>query len=247
LANQNHILKSLPPAEFELLGAQLQAVELPFRFNLEVAGRPIDYIYFPEDGLVSVVTHGGGTHRIEVGLIGFDGMSGSAVLLGARRSTNSLHMQVGGIGKRIAAAHLREAVEKSTTMRNTMLRYVQAFVMQASQTALANGRGKLETRLARWLLMAHDRLQNPSIPLTHEYLSVMLGVRRPGVTVALQKLEGLDCIVTARGIITIRNRIGLEKVATGIYGIAEAEQERLTGWRRLHSKRLDGDFFPKIA
>jgi CRP-like cAMP-binding protein len=231
---RNHILSSLSAADYEQLGSHLEAVELPFRFNLEVARRPIEYVYFPEDGVVSVVTHGGGTDEIEVGLIGFDGMSGSAVLLGARKSTNSLHVQVAGRGKRISAEYLREAAEKSPTMRRTMLRYVQAFIMQASQTALANGRGKLETRLARWLLMAHDRLDNDTIPLTHEFLSVMLGVRRPGVTVALQKLEGLDYIVTGRSVIKIRNRNGLEKVANGIYGIAEAEQERLTGWRRLH-------------
>jgi len=234
VTTQNHILQSLPPCDYERLCPHLEDVELPFRFNLEVPRRRIEHVYFPIDGLVSVVTSCAGPLEIEVGLIGFDGMSGSAVLLGTDRSPNSLHMQIAGRGKRIATEHLLEAVKASAELRGIMLRYVQSFVIQASQTALANGRGKLETRLARWLLMAHDRLSGRSLALTHEFLSIMLGVRRPGVTVALQRLEALGLVVTGRSVITIQNRGGLEEIAAGIYGVAEAEHERLTGWQRLN-------------
>jgi CRP-like cAMP-binding protein len=234
VTHQNHILTSLTPADYGLIGAHLEHVELPFRYPLEAPHRPIEYVYFPEAGLVSVVAQGGRDHDIEVGVIGFDGMTGTSVLLGADRTPNSLYMQIAGRGKRIAVDRLIQAVAASPSLNKALLLFVQAFMVQASQTALANGRGKLETRLARWLLMAHDRLNSNDLALTHEYLSVMLGVRRPGVTVALQKLEGSGFIGTGRGVITVKNRAGLEAIAEGIYGTAEGEQERLTGWRRLH-------------
>jgi CRP-like cAMP-binding protein len=126
---------------------------------------------------------------------------------------------------------MRAALRTSETLRESMLKFVQSFLQQASQTALANGRGTLETRLARWLIMAHDRIDTPRLPLTHEFLAVMLGVRRPGVTVALQKLQVSGLVTTHRNAIEIQDRAGLEALAGGFYGVAEAEQERLTGWR----------------
>jgi hypothetical protein len=113
---------------------------------------------------------------------------------------------------------------------------VHAFAAQASHTALANGRATLDARLARWLLMAHDRTEGDRLPLTHELLSIMLGVQRPGVTLALQKMELDGNIETQRSVIAIKDRLGLKKAAKGFYGVPEAEQERLTGWRSLHHR-----------
>ncbi len=234
MSSRNYILDTISPEDRERLAPHLEPVALPFRFILEMPKRPIEHVYFPDEGLISVVTHGGSGQEIEVGVIGFDGCSGSAVLLGAERSPHSVHIQIAGRGQRIAAGPLLQIVAQSPPLRSILLRYIQGFMVQAAQTALANGRGKLDTRLARWLLMAHDRIESSTLGLTHEYLSLMLGVRRPGVTVALQKLEMMGLVATGRSSITIKDRAGLETVADGIYGIAEAEQERLTGWRRLH-------------
>jgi CRP-like cAMP-binding protein len=126
-------------------------------------------------------------------------------------------MQMAGNGQRMRVANLREAIMQSADLHHVLLRYVRSFLLQTASTALANGRSKIEERLARWLLMAQDRIDGDQLPLTHEFLSVMLGVRRPGVTIALQKLAGEGLIAHTRGIITILNRRGLEAHSNGIY------------------------------
>ena len=134
-----------------------------------------------------------------------------------------------GGGWRISAQNLREAMDESDTLRNRLLQYGHAFLMQTTYTAIANGRGKLEERLARWLLMARDRVEADSLSLTHEFLSIMLGVHRPGVTIAINALEKDGLIRARRGVITVIDRVGLEKMSNGAYGKAEAEFQRLFG------------------
>ena len=124
---------------------------------------------------------------------------------------------------------LRKAAEASTTLRNLLLRYAQAFSVQTSFTALSNAVHPIEERLARWLLMCHDRVEGNEVPLTHEFLSLMLAVRRPTVTTALHVLEGNRFITAERGLITIRDRPRLEEFAGNSYGRAETEYERLIG------------------
>jgi CRP-like cAMP-binding protein len=125
-------------------------------------------------------------------------------------------------------------MSQSKNLHQDMMTYAQAFFVQASYTALANGRARLDARLARWLVMAHDRLDGDRLPLTHEFLAVMLGVRRPGVSIELQKFAAMGLIETERSAVTIKNRKALEVAADGFYGIPETEQERLTGWRPPH-------------
>jgi CRP-like cAMP-binding protein len=126
---------------------------------------------------------------------------------------------------------MRSAMEKSRTLRATLLRFVHALAIQMANTALANSKVKVDARLARWLLMAHDRVDGDQVELTHEFLAVMLGVRRAGVTQAIQRLEERKLIRAARGRLTIRNRRGLEKAANGSYGVPEAEYTRLMSGR----------------
>src|SRR5688500_2091400 len=156
--------------------------------TLEDRNRPIEKVYFPESGMASVVATSG-QHQVEAGVIGREGVTGIAVLLADDRSANATFMQDPGTGFCIAADALRETLRQSESMQLVFLRFVQAFITQMSQTALANGRAKLDERLARWLLMAHDRVDGRELPLTHEFLALMLGVRRAGVTTALQALE----------------------------------------------------------
>jgi CRP-like cAMP-binding protein len=115
-------------------------------------------------------------------------------------------------------------------LRTLLLRFVQAFMTQMSQTTLATARANVEERLARWLLMAHDRLDGNELPLTHEFLALALGVRRAGVTTALRELEERSLVSVKRGVIVLEDRNGLVKLAGDLYGVPEAEYRRLTGW-----------------
>jgi CRP-like cAMP-binding protein len=169
-----------------------------------------------ENGFASVVANGG-QRDIEVGIIGREGMSGLSVVLGSdERPANETFIQSAGTGQRIAAGELRDAIGASVSLHKVMLRYAHTFLVQTSQTALANGRSKIEERLARWLLMAADRVEGELV-LTHEFLSIMLGVRRSGVTTALQELERTGLISHRRGFITILDRDGLEEQSNGTY------------------------------
>jgi CRP-like cAMP-binding protein len=126
-------------------------------------------------------------------------------------------MQIGGRGRRLPADKLRQGLQASSSLQHVLLRYVHSYLAQTTQTALANGRGKIEERLARWLLMAHDRIDGDAFVLTHEFLAIMLGVRRSGVTTALQELERKALVSHARALVTILDREGLEEASNGSY------------------------------
>src|SRR5438105_5565171 len=213
----NRILSRLSRQDFALLEPHLEAVDLPVRRPLEFRKRRIDQVYFIESGFASVVANGTSKPGIEVGIIGREGMTGLAILLGSDRAQHATYIQVAGKGLRISAARLRDADERSITLHRAMLRFAHAFLAQTTTTALANGRSKIEERLARWLLMADDRIDDEELPLTHEFLGLMLGTHRPGVTIALQALEKAGLITTRRSHITIIERKGLEKTSNGTY------------------------------
>ncbi len=236
----NHLLSRLSAQDGDLLTKHLEPVDLPLRFSVEIANKPISHVYFPHDGIVSIVATGAHDQSIEVGIIGRDGMTGHPVVMGTDRSANAAYMQVAGHGLRIETDHMRGALHKSETLRFALQAFLQAFSTQAAHTALANGCGTIEQRLARWLLMANDRLTGDQLPLTHEFLALMLGVQRPGVTLALQALESMGLISNQRSVVVIKHRSGLKKIAHGIYGVPEAEQERLTEWRPLPERNRRG-------
>ncbi len=227
--SSNRLLARLTGDDMGLIGPHLEPVNLPIRYKMEVRNRRIDYAYFPESGFASVVATGHGDKSIEVALIGREGMTGLAVLMGTDRTPNDTFIQLAGHGLRIRIENLRRVMERSPGLHRRFLRYGHAFVIQASYTALANARSKMEERLCRWILMAHDRADDDTLPLTHEFLGLMLGVRRPGVTIALQALVKSGLIKTHRAFITVLDRKGLEKTANGAYGVPEAEFHRLFG------------------
>jgi len=226
---QNFILRSLPKSDLLLLEPGLQRVTLEVRFPIEAPHLPIEHVYFLEDGIASTVGNLNDDREIEIGITGREGMTGTAVVLGAGQSPYSTYIQSPGSGFRLASRDLSAAMDKSPALRTTLHRIVQAFLIQIGSTALANGHAKLEIRLARWLLMLHDRETGTILTLTHEFLAVMLGVQRPNVTVAVQVLEGKGLIRASRGQISIFNRVGLAEFASGFYGAAELEYARLTG------------------
>jgi CRP-like cAMP-binding protein len=144
-------------------------------------------------------------------------MTGVAVVLGNDHNANEVFIQVAGEGQCIRTPALRKAIEKSTTLHGVLLRYVHAYLEQTSRTAVANGRSKIEERLARWLLMARDRMDGDEMALTHEFLAMMLGVRRAGVTIAIQELERIGVISRSRGQIVMVDRKALERLSHGTY------------------------------
>jgi CRP-like cAMP-binding protein len=218
---KNRVLSRLSRADFALLQPHLVAVDLPVLMQLETGNKRIDAVYFLERGFASVVADGSGERGIEVGIIGREGMTGLSVVMGNDRSPHDTYIQAAGAGQRIGAAKLRWAMDRSVQLHRSLLRYAHAFLIQTTQTALANGRSKNAERLARWLLMADDRIEGGELPLTHKFLSIMLGVQRPGVTIAVQALEHEGLISTRRGVITIIDRQGLERLSNGAYLPAE--------------------------
>jgi CRP-like cAMP-binding protein len=233
---RNRILDAMSIADLALLQPHLQAVPLKFRQRLQCSSRPISDVYFPESGIASVVAVAGGERRqAEIALVGREGMTGLPVVYGAGRSPCDVFMQVEGYGLRISAHTLREAMFESLSLLHCLLLYAHVFNVQTGYTALANARGSISERLARWLLMARDRAETDGMSLTHELLAGVLGVRRAGVTGALHYLEGKGLVGTHRGLVTIKDRRGLEECANGLYGVPEIEFERLFGSGRKES------------
>jgi hypothetical protein len=156
-------------------------------------------------------------------------MSATSLLLGVDQTPQEMFMQVPGVGLRIEAAAFTAALRQSPSLHASLLKYIQTFTIQTAHTAVSNGSYTIEERLARWLLMCHDRLDTDDLPLTHDFLAIMLAVRRSGVTVAVQTLEGAGMIKGHRGRVTILDRAKLLETANGSYGPPEAEYERLIG------------------
>lgn len=226
---RNQLLAGLPPEAFSLLQPHLEAVTLNVRDPLNVPNEPTRFVYFIDSGIGSVMLGPERTTGVEVGMVGREGVVGVSVVLGAEQSPHQAFIQVPGAGWRIASARLTDAMERNAPLRRFLLRYVHAYTVQVASTAHANADYTVEERLARWLLMCRDRSDDEQISITHEFLALMLGVRRPGVTVATHVLEGEHLIRATRGLITVLDREGLRRKANGSYGLAESEYDRLFG------------------
>jgi CRP-like cAMP-binding protein len=213
----NRVLLRLSRADLALLKPHLKPVDLPLLMQLEAANSRIDTIYFIDHGFASVVADGPGKRDIEVGIIGREGLTGLAVVLGQDGARHTTYMQAAGAGHRMSASKLRQAIAQSVSLHKSLLQCVNAFLAQTTETALANGRSKNEERLARWLLMADDRVDGSELPLTHKLLAIMLGVQRPNVTAAVQVLERAGLIKAGRRVITVLDRKGLVRFSNGAY------------------------------
>jgi CRP-like cAMP-binding protein len=205
----------------------LEPVSLHVRDVLVEPNEPIEHVYFIEQGIASIVAISAGNQRIEIGIVGREGMVGTSILLATDRSPHLTFVQVAGSALRIKSDVLLELLGTSGTATTLLRRYMHILGIHMAYTILSNGRFTLEQRLARWLLMCRDRLDSDDIPLTHEFLSLMLGVRRPGVTEQLQVLEGERIIKSIRGHVILLDRHRLEQIAADIYGVPEQEYARL--------------------
>jgi len=225
---RNQLLLGLSRADRSLLWPKLEQVTLEVGHAVEKANTSIRFVYFPDDSVISVVARST-EDQIEAGLIGREGMSGTAVVLGNHRSPNDAYAQLPGSAHRISAKNLRVALDIRKSLRLRFQRFAHVFMMQIAQTAFANGTARIEERLGRWLLMVHDRQHDDEIHLTHEAIAETLGVRRSGVTDGLHGLEGRGLIRAKRAVVRIVNRRGLATLVRRIYGVPEAEYRRLIG------------------
>lgn len=224
----NALLHGLRPIWPEGLQQALEFTELPAKLMLERRGRPCTHAYFPASGIASLVARERDELTLEVGLVGREGMIGVGLILGDAPSLTDAVVLVPGVGWRIEAEAFRAAMVDAG-FHARMLLYLRTTMAQITHNALANARCRLDLRLARWLLMCHDRISGNEIALTHGAIALLLGVRRAGVTVGLHELEGHGLIRSTRGRIEIRDRAGLRRMVGDLYGGPEAEYRRLLG------------------
>jgi CRP-like cAMP-binding protein len=228
-ATRNRLLAALPPEDLDRLWSRLEPAELPFRQTLHAVGEPIASVYFPETGYASMLAPLEDGDAAEVGLIGREGFIGLPVLLGAEFDDIEAMVQSPGTALRMSTAAFRDALERIPALRVLLLRYALVHLSQVARTAACNGRHHADQRLARWLLMARDRSEGDEFPMTHEFLSMMLGVRRAGITVAAGQLQKAGFIRYERGRMEVTDRPGLESAACECYGVVRRAFDQLLG------------------
>ena len=224
--NDNLLLRVLPESDRALLAPSLERVALRCGTVLEMPRQPTSHAFFLESGLAAVVAHQP-NRRIGIGVVGCDGITAMEVIHNADRAANETIVQADGTALRIERETLRAAMERSPTLRHVLLRYAHFFEVQSSQTALTNCHALVEERLARWILMSHDRMKDDVLRVTHQFIALMLGVRRAGITSAIHILEGRHLVKSRRNSLEVLDRQGLIDITNGVYGICEEEYEHL--------------------
>jgi CRP-like cAMP-binding protein len=218
---RNVILLSLPDEEFAFVRSHLEAVDLPQHRILHEPGERIDYAYFVNDGMTSLVVITNDGRSVEVGIVGREGMVGMPLIVGLRSGLWRGIQQIPGTGVRLRAEVLAEVLPVAPQLRLELTRYALLHGLQVAQIAACNRLHEIEQRLARWLLMCQDRVDSPTLNLTHEFLAQMLGTGRPSVTLAAGMLEQAGVIENLRGSVRVVNRNQLEKAACECYGVIQ--------------------------
>ncbi|MCA1643570.1 MAG: Crp/Fnr family transcriptional regulator [Acidobacteria bacterium] len=226
---RNRILSALPDEDYARLAPRLEYVEMPLG---EILYRPteiIRHVYFPFTGTISLTSVMADGAETEVGIVGREGALGLPLLLGDESVPLKAVVQVAGTGARIRSEVFKEEINRCGHLQRLLLKYAQAFFVQTAQTAACNRLHTLDRRLACWLLTARDRAQTNALPLTHEFISVMLGVRRAGVTEALGAFHRGGLIDRARGRVSIIDPAGLGAVSCECYAMVRDEYNRVLG------------------
>jgi CRP-like cAMP-binding protein len=239
-APANRLLGLLRPSDYARLRPHLRPVSLEYRQPLYDAGKTIGFVYFIETGVGSLVNTMVNGQAAEVGTIGNEGVVGLPLVLGDAVAPTSVYVQVPGGGLRMTAARFKQELARSATMRAVMLHYAHAFFNQVAQSAACNHFHPIQQRCCRWLLMTHDRMQSDEFLLTQEFLAMMLGVQRTGVTAAASAVQREGLIHYRRGNVTILDRRGLERRSCECYGVSKREFDRLLGGRVLRKVRRGG-------
>jgi CRP-like cAMP-binding protein len=225
----NRLLSLLSDNDYERLRPHLSPVVLEYRKSLYEASRPIEHVYFPIDGVASLVITTSDGHGAEVGTIGSEGFVGLPICLGDHEAPSSAYVQVPGTGLCMEAHRFRGEFERIPTLNVVMLRYAHAFLNEVAQSAACAHLHRVEQRCCRWLLMTRDRMPLGDFLLTHEFLGMMLGVRRTTVTDVMGVLQKAGLIRYRRGHVTILDHEGLRHRACECYDISRLEFDRLLG------------------
>lgn len=224
----NRLLRALPPADFALIAPHLARIRYEVGDEIAEAGTPIGSVWFPEAGVAGILDHTDGGRRLAVGLVGREGMLGWPVLLGEERWPHDVAMRAeSGTATVIPAAALVEATERSLTLARTLLQFAHVFAVQQAQSVCSALIHPVDRRMARWVLLYHDRVEGDEISLTHEEFRLMLGVRRSSITDALHRLESERAVRGLRGRVVVRDRERLLQLAGETYGKPEAAYRRL--------------------
>jgi CRP-like cAMP-binding protein len=232
----NRLLGLLLPRDYQRLRPHLHRIPLEYRQSLYRANRPIEFVYFIESGVGSLVNTMKNGDAAEVGTIGNEGVVGLPIVFGDNRAPTNVYVQVPGAGLRMKATQFKKELARSASMQAVMLRYAHAFFNQVAQSAACNQFHSLQQRCCRWLLMTHDRMQSDEFLLTQEFLAMMLGVQRTGVTIAASALQRAGLIRYTRGNVTILNRRGLMYRSCECYGVSKREFDRLLGNRPIRTR-----------
>ena len=224
---RNGLLTALPPDVLTQLLPNLHPVPLELREVLYAAEAPVKAVHFMQTGWTSLITQLEDGLTAEVGMVGREGMVGLPLVFGVQTASVEAMIQAPGTALRMEAAAFRHALDEHAALRALLLRYAEFMYAQVAQTAACNGNHGLEQRLARWLLMAHDRSDSDELPMTQGFLATMLCVHRPSVTVAARILQGASLIRYGNGTITVIDRLGLEAAACECHGTVERQYQRL--------------------
>lgn len=219
----NQLLAALPKKDYQALDKHLEEVPLTFEAVIYRPNVLISDVYFPNSGIVSLLAGADERSTLEVGMVGSEGMVGLSVFLGVDASTNTAVVQGAGSAMKMKASALRKECRNGGALPQLLQRYSHSLITQITQAAVCNQFHALEARLARWLLMMHDRMDGDGFQVTQNFLSNMLGVRREGVSLAASNLQKLDLIGYSRGRLKIFDRPGLEAKACGCYEIIKNE------------------------
>jgi len=226
-APANRLLALLSTKDYARLRPHLERAPLTYRQSLYEANKSIETVYFIETGVGSLVNTMSNGQAAEVGTIGNEGVVGLPILLGDAQAPTSVYVQVPGAGLSMSAARFKAELAASATMRAVMLRYAHALFNQVAQSAACNHFHTIEQRCCRWLLMTHDRMESDEFLLTQEFLAMMLGVQRTGVTRAASALQRAGLIEYTRGVVTMLDRRGLKKLSCECYAVSKKEFDRL--------------------
>jgi CRP-like cAMP-binding protein len=226
---RNHILRSLPSAELARLASDLDPVELTHGAMLVDVGEPIEFIYFPEDSMISVVTSTISGQMAECGVIGWEALAGVEALMGDASSLNRQIVQRPGPAYYARIEAVKKEFARGGALQQLVLGFVRAMMAQVSQTTLCNRLHLAEKRLAKWLLLCRDRASSDVLPITQEFAALMLGANRVSVTQAAIELQDNKYIEYSRGRIKILDRLGLEAFSCECYARIRNEYRRFTG------------------
>jgi CRP-like cAMP-binding protein len=228
-AKQNRLLALLRSADYARLRPHLEPVALEYRQSLYRANKPIDAVYFIESGVGSLVNTMTDGRAAEVGTVGNEGIVGLPIVFGDERAPTSVYIQVPGEGLKLPVKTFLRELSQSPTMQAVFLRYAHAFFNQVAQSAACNHFHTLQQRCCRWLLMTQDRMPGNEFLLTQEFLAMMLGVQRTGVTAAAGALQRAGLITYTRGNVNVLDRRGLKRLSCECYNVSKREFDRLLG------------------